>query len=396
MVYYVNMAKTMIRDFVNTIEQRLRESTPLIQVVLGPRQVGKTTGIKQLLKKIKGHHIYASADDMIAPGRVWLLEKWQSALFQGEDTILVIDEVQKIPNWSEIIKKLWDNQEKGQIKLVLLGSSSLLLQKGLTESLAGRYELIMAYHWNYAESKKAFGYSLEEYLTFGGYPGADPFKDDFQRWSSYIKNSIIEAVIGRDILNFRHVAKPALFRQAFEILCYYPAQEISYSKLLGQLQDKGNTDLVKYYLELYEGAFLFKVLPKYSQTAYKKKSSSPKILPSCPALYTMTQDANIIKDPTRKGRVFELAVGNVLSRLPGKLYYWRENNAEVDYIYAFGNELFAIEVKSGINKTSKGLLEFAKKYPNAKQILIDYTMFEKFDADPMLFLTKLSFHNELL
>jgi len=248
----------------------------------------------------------------------------------------------------------------------------------------------MVYHWGYAESKKAFGYSLDEYLTFGGYPGADPFKKDFQRWCGYIKNSIIEAVIGRDILNFRSVAKPALFRQAFEILCHYPAQEISYSKLLGQLQDKGNTDLVKYYIELYVGAFLFKTIPKYSQKAYKKKSSSPKILPLCPALYTMTQDVDVVKDPVRKGRIFELVVGNTLAKLPGNLYYWRESNFEVDYIYSFGKELFAIEVKSGNDKNGNGLLEFAKKYPKARQIFIDYNIFEKFEAEPLNFLRNFS------
>ncbi len=384
------MSKYIIRDFVNILEKRLKESSPLIQVVLGPRQVGKTTGIKQLLDKIKTHSIYASADDVISPGREWLLENWQKALLQGAGTVLIIDEVQKIPNWSESIKKLWDEQGKEKIKCVLLGSSSLMLQKGLTESLAGRYELIRVYHWSFAESKEAFNYSLEQYLSFGGYPGSDPFKKDFKRWYSYIKESIIEAVIGKDILNFRQILKPALFRQAFEILCHYPAQEISYSKLLGQLQDKGNTDLIKHYIELFEGAFLFKTISKYSKKPYKKKSSSPKILPLCPALYTITQDQDVVKDPVRKGRLFELAVGNVLTRLPGELYYWREGNNEVDYIYSFGNDLYAIEVKSGTKKFNKGLTEILKVFPKIKQLVIDYDMFEKFDKDPEVFLQKLA------
>lgn len=375
----------LIRKFVEIVEQRLNESQPLIQIIIGPRQVGKTTGIKQLLTRFP-HNVYASADDLIAPGKVWLQENWQRASLKGNGTILAIDEIQKIPNWSETIKKLWDNQEKNKIKLVLLGSSSLSLQQGLTESLAGRYELITVYHWDYIESQKAFGLSLDEYLTFGGYPGSYRLKNDFYRWSSYVKNSIIEAIINRDILNFSRVAKPALFRQAFEILCNYPAQEISYSKLLGQLQDKGNTDLIKYYLQLYEGAFLFKSLFKYGQKAYKKKSSSPKVLPLCPALYTINYDVNVLKDPAIKGRVFELAVGNVLNTLPGNLWYWREGNAEVDYIYTFGNKIFAIEVKSGNNMSCKGLVEFTKMYPSAKQIIVDSTNFMQFNERPLDFL----------
>ena len=219
--------------------------------------------------------------------RTWLLEQWQKALLLGDGTLLVIDEIQKIPNWSEILKSLWDKHPR-RLRVVVLGSSSLQIQSGLTESLAGRFELTRIYHWTFTELKNAFGYDLERYLLYGGYPGSVAYEGDYDRWYAYLKDAIVEAVIGKDILLNRKVANPALFRQAFEILCRYPAQEISYTKLLGQLQDKGNTDLIKYYMELYAGAFLIYSLEKYSAKGWLTRTSSPKILTACPALHTMT------------------------------------------------------------------------------------------------------------
>lgn len=234
------------RRFVCDIESRLTAEVPFIQVIMGPRQVGKTTGIKQLLSRWPMAYHYANADDIWAANRSWLLEQWQKAQTLGMGALLVIDEIQKIPNWPETIKSLWD-QKPHHLRVVLLGSSSLQIQQGLSESLAGRYELMKVFHWTYPELKKVFDYTLDHYLAFGGYPASAQFDHDFDRWRSYVKESIVESVIGKDILSNRKVSNPSLFRQAFEILCSYPAQEISYTKLLGQLQDKGNTDLIKYY-----------------------------------------------------------------------------------------------------------------------------------------------------
>ena len=346
--------------------------------------MGKTTGLRQLLARYPGATHFANADDLLVTDRSWLLEQWQKALLLGDDTLLVIDEIQKVANWSETLKALWDRNPR-QLKVVVLGSSSLQIQTGLTESLAGRFEMTRIYHWTYAELKSAFGYDLDRYLLYGGYPGSVPYEDEFERWYAYLKDSIVEAVIGKDILLNRKVANPALFRQAFEILCRYPAQEISYTKLLGQLQDKGNTDLVKYYIELYAGAFLMFPLEKYSAKGWLTRSSSPKILLSCPALFTMTEGPGILNDPDKRGRMFELAVGAELLQLPGDIFYWREKNAEVDFIYRRHGKTYAIEVKSGRKKSPRGLEVFAKQYTDARPVIISPDVFDRFSENPAKF-----------
>lgn len=372
------------RPFVAQLENRLSGEKPLIQVLVGPRQVGKTTGIRQLLARSPYSNHFANADDLLVTDRTWLLEQWQKALLQGDGTLLVIDEIQKIPNWSETLKSLWD-KNPGRLRVVVLGSSSLQIQTGLTESLAGRFELTRVYHWIYSELKTAFGYDIERFLLYGGYPGSVPFETEYDRWYAYLKDSIVEAVIGKDILLNRKVGSPALFRQAFEILCRYPAQEISYTKLLGQLQDRGNTDLIKYYIELYAGAFLIHPLEKYSAKGWLIRSSSPKILLSCPALYTMTKGERLLDDPEKRGRAFELAVGAQLLQLPGELFYWREKNAEVDFIYRYQSILYAIEVKSGRRKSAKGLDAFLKQFPEAIPVILTTDNFPLFSENPKKF-----------
>ncbi len=377
------------RNFVKQLEKRLTGEQPLIQVLVGPRQVGKTTGMRQLLARYPKNTHFANADDLLVTDRTWLLEQWQKARLMGAGALLVIDEIQKVPNWSETLKSLWD-KNPGEISVVVLGSSSLQIQTGLTESLAGRFELTRIYHWTFTELKNAFGYDLDRYLLYGGYPGSVSYEEDYDRWYGYLKDSIVEAVIGKDILLNRTVRNPALFRQAFEILCRYPAQEISYTKLLGQLQDKGNTDLIKYYIELYAGAFLIHPLEKYSAKGWLTRSSSPKIIVSCPALYTMTEGPRVLDDPERRGRVFELAVGAQLLQLPGELFYWRENNAEVDFIYRYQGRLYAIEVKSGRRKSAKGLEAFMKQFPDASPIILDMNNFTLFSENPIKFLATLN------
>ncbi len=382
------MHTTYERPFVTHIEKRLSGDQPLIQVLVGPRQVGKTTGMRQLLARYPKNNHYANADDLLVTDRTWLLEQWQKALLLGDSTLLIIDEVQKIPNWSETLKSLWDKNPH-RLRVVVLGSSSLQIQSGLTESLAGRFELTRIHHWTFTELNQCFGYDLDRFLLFGGYPGSVVYEDDYDRWYAYLKDSIVEAVIGKDILLNRKVGNPALFRQAFEILCHYPAQEISYTKLLGQLQDKGNTDLIKYYIELFAGAFLIYPLEKYSAKEWLTRSSSPKILVACPALYTMTAGPGVLKDLDRRGRVFELAVGAQLLQLPGELFYWREKNAEVDFIYRYQGKLFAIEVKSGRKKTARGLDVFMKQFPDACPVILTTDNFPLFSEDPKKFLAAL-------
>ena len=358
---------------------------PLIQVLVGPRQVGKTTGVKQLLARYPYATHYANADDILTTDRTWLIEQWQKALLSGKKTLLVIDEIQKVPNWSETVKSLWDKAPKA-LRVIILGSSSLQLQKGLTESLAGRFELIRTHQWTFDELKCAFKYDLDRYLTYGGYPGAVAYENEFDRWYAYLKDSIIESVVGKDILLNHKVGNPALFRQAFEILCRYPAQEISYTKLLGQLQEKGNTDLVKYYIELYSGAFLVHPLEKYSAKNYLSRGSSPKMLVSCPALYTMHEGPQVLADPEKRGRIFEGAVGTQLLQLPGDLYYWREKQKEVDFVYKYQGLIYAVEVKSGRRKLSQGLNVFMEKFPKACPVIITPENFAEFSENPRKFM----------
>jgi len=369
------------RSFVSQLEIRLSADIPRIQVLVGPRQVGKTTGIKQLLARYPYASHYANADDLLTTDRTWLLEQWQKALSLGGQALLVVDEIQKVPNWSETVKSLWDKNPNA-IRVVVLGSSSLQMQKGLTESLAGRFELVKTHHWTFHELKSAFDYDIERYLTYGGYPGAVAYESDFDRWYAYLKDAVVEAVIGKDILLNRKVGNPTLFRQAFEILCRYPAQEISYTKLLGQLQDRGNTDLVKYYIELYSGAFLMHAVEKYSAKSYLARGSSPKILVSCPSLYAMNEGPHILADPEKRGRIFESAVGAQLRQLAGDLYYWREKNLEVDFIYKYRGTVYAIEVKSGRRKSSKGLNAFMTRFPSAQPVIISPDNFPEFSENP--------------
>ncbi len=367
--------------FVGNLAKELQASlsTPaqstLIQVVIGPRQVGKTTGVGIVLKQLRDYHVHSvNADGELMRHSSWITEHWAIANTLKSPALLVIDEIQKVENWSETIKALWDAQKsKNQknVTVVLLGSSSLMIQQGLSESLAGRYFLHRVHHWNFSESHKGYGLDFEQFLTYGGYPGSYPFIKDRAQWLNYVKSSIIEPVIAKDILQQARVKSPALFKQCFDLVCCYPAQEISYNKLLGQLQDRGNIDLVKHYLELFEGALLIRQIFKYSGSKLATKGSSPKILPLCPALFSVTVDAEL--DSTERGRVFELAVGAELTRLPGSLFYWRDANCELDYVYQFGKKLFAIEVKSGRKGEARkmaGLDAFCKHYPKAEALVV--------------------------
>jgi predicted AAA+ superfamily ATPase len=311
-----------------------------------------------------------SADGLLSRSSAWLEEQWILLKSKAPEGLLIIDEIQKVENWSEVVKKLWDQQKKSskKIRLILLGSSSLQIQKGLSESLTGRFKLYPVYHWNSQESLEGYGLSFEDFLIYGGYPGSYIFIKDRVEWLNYMKESIVNTVIGRDILSLSRVKSPALFRQSFDLACAYGGQELSYNKMLGQLQDKGNVELVKGYLELFEGAFLLKQLFKFTNKKVLTRASSPKILPLCPALYSLTLDADLNLE--QRGRAFEIAVGCELVRRPGNLFYWREGNAEVDYVYQYGKKLVAIEVKSGRRKNQNSLSLFTKKFPSAKAILV--------------------------
>jgi len=373
------------RPFQAILLKRLLEPLPLLQVLLGPRQVGKTTAATQIFQTWQGAKLMVSADAPIPLSADWIRYQWQQAKNLGEEALLIIDEIQKVPGWSEQIKILFDaERRKKHLRVLLLGSSSLNLQKGLSESLAGRFELSFAPHWSFAECSAAFGWDFKTYLKFGGYPGAQPFIGDVERWRQYILNSIIEPVLGRDILGQVRIDKPALFRQCFELIAQYPAQEVSLAKLLGQLQDRGNATTIKYYLNLFEQTYLIRSLTKYSGSQLAVRASSPKILILNNALtHAWTSPLRIDIDPVWYGRVFEATLGAQLAQIPNsQLFYWREGNAEVDFVLKTGTHIYGIEIKSGVRQTTtRGLETFSKKYPKAKCLLWA-------EAECMAFLTQ--------
>lgn len=360
------------RDFESILASRLKESLGTIQVIIGPRQVGKTTAVTRIFENWPGPKKMISADLPSPPDHTWLTANWNDAASLGSNVLFIIDEVHKVPGWNEVIKALFDLvRAKRTMKVVILGSASLSIQRGLGESLTGRYELIKANHWSYRECKEAFRLDFESFLKFGGYPAALEFRGDPHRWRNYMRDSILEPVLGRDLLGTTRVNKPALFRQTFEMAMQFPAQVISYNKLLGQLQDRGNTDTIKDYLTLLEGGFLLKQLHKFSRGVVSSKTSSPKILPLDLGLVSSLASASKTADLAWRGHLVEAAFGAYLNRQPGELFYWADGRYEVDYVHEVDGDLTAYEVKSGRERDGKGLLAFAKKYPDAKVRLLD-------------------------
>jgi len=367
------------------LKSRILEPRKFIHVVIGPRQVGKTTLVNQLYKQIKTPAIFESADALKVDDTVWLEQIWETARLKMksqdlQEFIIIIDEVQKIHNWSESVKKLWDEDSWNglNIKLILLGSSCLLVQKGLTESLAGRFETIYMTHWSYREMENAFGWNPDQYVWFGGYPGTDPLIHDENRWKNYVKDSLIETSISKDILMLSRIDKPALLKKLFELGCLYSGQILSYTKIVGQLQDAGNTTTLAHYLRLLEGAGLLGGLEKYSGSGIRKRSSSPKFQVFNNALLSAqkTLSINDIQEsPENWGRMVESSIGayllNQSIRDGFTLHYWREGKHEVDFILEKAGEVIAIEVKSSLSKQTMGLEKFKSRYNPKKIYMID-------------------------
>ena len=369
------------RILVSQLVKRLKEPRRFIQIVAGPRQTGKTTAVLQSLKELGIQSHFVSADDPNLNSPEWLRNEWEHArsLAKSGEAILVIDEIQKITNWSSIVKILWDEDNRlfSVLKVVLTGSSSLLLQKGLAESLMGRFEVLYSPHWSYSECKEAFGYNLEDFLFFGGYPGAAPLIKDESRWARYMGTSIVEPTISQDILMMEEVRKPALLRSLFMLGSGYSAQELSFTKMLGQLQDAGNTVTLAHYLELLGKANMLTGLQNYSGNKIRTRKSSPRLIVFDTSLMTYADGANrrrLLGNSKDKGRLVESAVGAYLlsrSKEEGfEVYWWRERSNEVDFVIKKGSRLTAIEVKSGRVKNIGGSLVFKKLYPEALSLVV--------------------------
>ena len=365
------------------VVKRIQEPRKFIQVILGPRQVGKTTLVNQLVQKYASESLVVSADAVDASNSFWLEQQWETSRIKlkqsgAKEFLLVVDEIQKINNWSETVKLLWDTDTKNNVslKVVVLGSSRLLIQQGLTESLAGRFETTFMSHWSYSEMHEAFDWNENQFVWFGGYPGAATLISDEQRWKNYVKDSLIETSISKDILMLTRVDKPALMKRLFELSCHYSGQILSFNKMLGQLKDAGNTTTLSHYLSLLSTAGLVAGIEKYSNNVIRKKSSSPKFqvyntaLMSAQSNYSFTE---AMGNPAIWGRLVESAVGaHLLNHAVSgdfALSYWREGDEEVDFVME-QQQLIGIEVKSGSVQKTSGMASFKKKFNPDKVLLV--------------------------
>ncbi|OIO73625.1 MAG: AAA family ATPase [Elusimicrobia bacterium CG1_02_37_114] len=372
------------RNTVHIILERLKEKRRHIQVITGPRQCGKTTIAKQIMDTVKIPCHYVSADEPILKERTWIEQQWETARWtlgkHPKTSLLILDEIHKIHGWSESVKRLWDEDTlKGnRLHVVLLGSSPLLIHKGLTESLAGRFEIIHVTHWSFDEMQKAFGWDVDEYIYYGGYPGSATLINNHIRWANYIKDSLIETTISKDIFHMTRIDKPILLRRVFELGCLYSGQVLSYQKMLGQLQDAGNTVTLAHYLKLLESAGLIAGLAKYAGQKVRQRGSSPKFQVMNTALITAQQSSSFSdakKNGEFWGHLVESSVGaTILNKIKGKgidLFYWAGNNREVDFVICKGKSIIAIEVKSSRKKTNlPGIELFSKEFNVKKKLLV--------------------------
>ena len=364
------------RAIFQTIKSRIEEDRKFIQVVMGARQIGKSTVVKQVLNEIDVPYQIYSADNAPASNTAWISNCWAAARSvkqnNGWDSILlVIDEIQKIANWSEAVKKEWDEDTfyDRNIKVLLLGSSRVLLEKGLSESLAGRFEEIRMSHWTYKEMKECFGFSLDQYIFYGGYPGAASLVYDADRFDQYIQSSIIDATINKDILMDTPISKPALLRQTFELGSAYSGNMLSLNKMLGSLQDAGNTSTLAGYINMLNESGLLSGLQKYSIDMSRRKASIPKFQVYNNALkmvYSNFTFEQAVMDRKTWGHIFESAVGAYLVSQAFvhrfEVFYWRERNEEVDFVLRKKGVLVAIEVKSNAEKRTEGLDTFRQLF----------------------------------
>ncbi|MBR1706783.1 MAG: ATP-binding protein [Bacteroidales bacterium] len=380
-----------LRKQFNTLKERMLEPRKFMQVLAGPRQVGKSTLVNQVLSKVEIPHKVEVADAVDPKDSDWIHRVWEAVrttmMIRGiGEYLLVIDEVQKIDNWSEVVKKEWDTDTRNRLnlKVVLLGSSRLLLRKGLTESLAGRYELIRMPHWSLREMRDAFGVSLDEYIYFGGYPGPAHLMKDERRWRKYIRDSLAAPAIEKDVVMTSNIYKPALMKQLFELGCGYSAEILSLTKLMGQLQDAGNVTTLAGYLEILNQCALLTALQKYAGDEARKRGSTPKYQVYNNALLTAYKGRGYETDRTDTrawGRWVESAVGAHLLSMAEDLgygvYYWREpsrnkdeKDKEVDFIVVRDGEVTAIEVKSGRRGMNAGLPAFVNAFHPKRSFVV--------------------------
>jgi predicted AAA+ superfamily ATPase len=388
-----------VRPMGAVLEARLREPRRFIRVLAGPRQVGKTTLARQVAERAGVQVHLASADEPALRNRIWVEQQWEAARTRIEragshGAVLVLDEVQKLPDWSESVKRQWDRDSADgvNLKVLLLGSAPLLIQRALTESLAGRFELIQLTHWFYREMQAGFGFDLDRYAYFGGYPGAAPLIADEERWRRYIKDALIETTLSRDVLLLTRVDKPALLRRLFHLACEYSGQILAYQKMVGQLHDAGNTTTLAHYLDLLAGAGMVAGLPKFAGEQVRQRASSPKLQVLNTALMSAQLGrpfAEARGDPEQWGRLVESAVGaHLVNSAIGtgiQISYWRDRGAEVDFVVSRGGDIAALEVKTRRRRDAlPGMDAFDRAFSPKRTVLVggDGVPLEEFFSRP--------------
>lgn len=364
------------RQHLNILTSRMAEPRRRMQIVMGPRQVGKSTLVGQFTEATSVPFDFFAADSVNRFDTSWIPNKWQQArmrmdIHSEQEHILVIDEVQKIRGWSEQVKKEWDEDSRSHrnLKVILLGSPRLLLQKGLEESLEGRFETIKMGYWDWQEMHEAFGFSMDEYVYFGGFPGLAPDIQDEDRWRNLMEDSIISSILTRDILEIEEIRNPALLRQVFELACIESAKELSLTKMQGTM-NSGTVPTIKNYLDILNKSMTVQPLQNYSASRIKEKLSVPKMQVFNNAFRNRFGSFSFDEarvDPAEWGRQIESAVGAHLANRSMmddyELFYWRnERRQECDYVLRKGQALVAIEVKSGSVDKTVGFEKFKEQF----------------------------------
>lgn len=382
------MVESSARTFSGCLEAlraRLAEPAPgRIQLLTGPRQVGKTTLLLALQEAEGERAVYAAADgpEALLPGfweRLWAVVE-EVAARKGKASLL-LDEAHLLPGWSGRLKAEWDRlrRRKLPVHIVATGSSALHLATGSRESLAGRFERTVLSHWSAASLADAFGLAprvaADLLVREGGYPGAYPLRNDVSRWTAYVRDAILEPAIGRDLLALAAVRRPALLRQVFGVCAASPAQIVSLQKLQGQLQDPGALETIAHYLALLEEGFLVAPLSKFSMRPARQRAAPPKLVVLSNAFLAAADPRGAPApdvDPARYGAWVENACLAYAWSAGQRVSYWREEPLEVDAVVEGSWGAWAIEVKTGTVTQGdlRGLAELTRRNPSLRPLVL--------------------------